>query len=84
MKYYTERVHSSRHDAYMTDDKGEWPMRIGCITGGNGTWLAESGHQNLGYHKTKKAALQAIVDYRKVKTSSGQPVQIVINHTQEQ
>ncbi len=91
MKYYTERVHKGRYDVYIANDNGEWPQRIGCITGGyggskgvRGVWLAESGPQNLGYHKTKKEALQYIADYRKVKTSSGQPVQIVITNTQEQ
>jgi hypothetical protein len=88
MKYKTTRIYAGRYDVHITDDNGEWPQRIGCITGGyggtRGVWLAESGHQALGYHKTKKAALQAIVDYRQVKTSGGQPVQISINKTQEQ
>jgi hypothetical protein len=84
MKYKTERVHSGRYDAYMTDDNGEYPMRIGCITGGGvrRCWLAESGYDTLGYHKTKKDALQAIIDHRALKTSAGEIVRVIVQETQ--
>jgi hypothetical protein len=78
IKYKTERVYAGRYDVYVTDDNGEYPQRVGCITGGNDTWLAEQGQINLGYHKTKKKALQAIQDSRAVKTSVGESVSITI------
>lgn len=81
IKYKTERVHTGRHDVYITDEKGEWPQRIGCITGGRDCWLAESGHETLGYHKTKRKALRAIQDFRAVKTSAGEIVRIKIQES---
>lgn len=40
---------------------GSRRRRIGHITGGGGTWLAEAHGRTIGYKKTRKAALAAIV-----------------------
>ena len=58
MGYKTEKYAIGKFDVIST---GAYPSRIGHICGAKTTWHAESGHVDLGYHKTKKKALEAIV-----------------------
>lgn len=76
IKYKAERVHGGRYDVYITDQNGEFPQRVGRITGGRNCWLAESGYETLGYHETVKAAAKAIADHRAVKTADNKTVTI--------
>jgi hypothetical protein len=39
---------------------GEYPRRVGHITGARDTWLPEIGYEQLRYQKTLKAAVDAI------------------------
>lgn len=82
MKYKTSCESPGRYSVYITDDNGEYPQRVGYITGGKTTWLAECGPQSLGYRRTLKEAVQAIKDWRAVKTADGQPVTVVIEGAQ--
>lgn len=58
MKYVTETYATGKCNVMRT---GEYPQRIGHITGGKEQWLAERGGISLGYFKTRKAAKDAIV-----------------------
>jgi len=58
MSYKTEKYASGKYDVIYT---GLYPRRIGHIVGANKTYLAERGPVNLGYFKTRKGAMQAII-----------------------
>lgn len=53
----TEKYAEGKYFVYID---GQYPQRIGHITGSKGSWLAESGPNNLGYHKTLTDAIGAI------------------------
>ena len=59
-----EKCSTGRYDVMQTDEHGQYPIRIGYIVGGYRSFLAESGRANLGYHKTKKAAIEAIAKHQ--------------------
>jgi len=59
-----EKYSTGKWDITQTNENGEYPIRIGHIIGGYRSFLAESGPTNLGYHKTKKGAIEAIVQHR--------------------
>jgi len=60
--YFTESRATGQYDAMARNPVApHYPRRIGSITGGKASWLAESGPLGLGYHKSRKAALAAIV-----------------------
>lgn len=82
IKYTTSRESQGRYSVHITDANGEYPQRVGYITGGKTTWLAECGPQSLGYRRTLKDAVQAIKDWRAVKAADGQPVKVVIEGAQ--
>jgi len=60
----TEIYATGKYDVIYTNDKGQYPRRIGHIVGAKRNWLAEVTlnhlRPNLGYYRTKKAALLAI------------------------
>ncbi len=62
MKYKTEKQQDGMFDVLCTKDDGLYARRIGFITGGHRTWLAERGLLNLGYFNTKRLAMNAIVN----------------------
>lgn len=82
IKYKTSRESAGRYSVHITDERGEYPQRVGYIVGGRDNWLAESGPESLGYHTTKKKALQAIIDHRAAKTAAGEPVTITTGGAQ--
>ena len=55
---------TGKYDVLYCNDNGTYPRRIGHIVGAKGSWLAECTlnhlRPDLGYFKTKKAALLAI------------------------
>ena len=53
----TEKYATGKYDVLTL---GEYPRRIGHITGARDTWLPEIGHVSLPYQKTRKAAVHAI------------------------
>ena len=59
-----EKYSTGKYDVMQTDENGQYPIRIGHIIGGYRSFLAESGRANLGYHKTKKAAIAAIAKHQ--------------------
>ena len=59
-----EKYSTGKYDVTRTDENGQYPIRIGHIIGGYRSFLAESGPTNLGYHKTKKAAIEAIAKHK--------------------
>lgn len=62
LHYFTESRATGQYDAMARNAVApHYPRRIGAITGGKASWLAEAGPLSLGYHKSRKAALAAIV-----------------------
>ena len=57
MKLKAERYAQGKYDVITT---GDYPRRVGHITGARDTWLPEIGYQSLRYQKTLKAAVDAI------------------------
>ena len=57
-KYTKEQYATGKYDVLYS---GLYPRRIGHIVGANRTYQAERGPVNLGYFKTLKAAMQAII-----------------------
>ncbi len=56
----TEKYATGKYDVIKSDENGEYPRRLGHITGAKSSWFAEAPHKDLGYHKTKKQAVKAI------------------------
>jgi hypothetical protein len=57
MPLKTEKYSAGKFFVYT---KGDYPRRVGHVVGARSSWHAEAGAVDLGYHKTKKAAVQAI------------------------
>ena len=65
MLYFTEKQGDGRFNAMVKNETApHYPRRVGFIIGGRDSWLAESGPESLGYHKSRKAALAAIASHK--------------------
>lgn len=60
-EYKLEREATGVYVVRWIGDSGYSP-RIGYITGGKNVWLADMGRYALGYSKTRKAAMEAIIE----------------------
>ncbi len=73
--YKIETQATGRYEVYYSSDiLPQRTRRIGFIIGANKVYLAERGPINLGYFKTKKQAVNAIISEFERKHCEDKPI----------